>query len=119
MGLSSCPAFTALPSPQEISGWYYLLGEDLGRTKHLKVAMRRLKQSTDLGLIAVATLDCLGLVVLPGCGGAEAGTGQEVKPGSQSAAQESQDTVTLQQLKVGVTGLRPTSTGKMWGQVPA
>lgn len=35
-----------LPSPQEISGWYYLLGEDLGRTKHLKVAMRRLKQST-------------------------------------------------------------------------
>lgn len=30
---------------QEISGWYYLLGEDLGRTKHLKVAVRRLKQS--------------------------------------------------------------------------
>ncbi|PKU30717.1 regulator of g-protein signaling 3- hypothetical protein [Limosa lapponica baueri] len=33
------------PPTQEISGWYYLLGEDLGRTKHLKVAMRRLKQS--------------------------------------------------------------------------
>lgn len=30
---------------QEISGWYYLLGEDLGRTKHLKVAARRLKKS--------------------------------------------------------------------------
>uniref|UniRef100_A0A669Q522 Regulator of G protein signaling 3 n=1 Tax=Phasianus colchicus TaxID=9054 RepID=A0A669Q522_PHACC len=30
---------------QEISGWYYLLGEDLGRTKHLKVAVRRLKKS--------------------------------------------------------------------------
>lgn len=33
------------PPAQEISGWYYLLGEDLGRTKHLKVAVRRLKQS--------------------------------------------------------------------------
>lgn len=29
----------------------------------------------------------------------------EVQPGSGSAAQESQDAVTLQQLKVGVTGL--------------
>lgn len=29
----------------------------------------------------------------------------EVKPGSQSAARESQEAVTLQQLKVGVTGL--------------
>lgn len=111
-----------------------------------------------LGLIAVATL-CLGPAVLPGCGGAEAGTGQggtavpisgvqpplswrgcahdmershlqggivrcadtlvgslsflkilfkivlEVNPGSRSAAQESQDAVTLQQLKVGVAGL--------------
>lgn len=28
---------------QEISGWYYLLGEALGRTKHLKVARRRLR----------------------------------------------------------------------------
>ncbi|XP_059494174.1 regulator of G-protein signaling 3a isoform X1 [Stegostoma tigrinum] len=27
----------------EVNGWYYLLGEDLGRTKHLKVATRRLK----------------------------------------------------------------------------
>lgn len=32
-----------LLSRQEISGWYYLLGEDLGRTKHLKVARRRLQ----------------------------------------------------------------------------
>lgn len=122
-----------------------------------------------LGLIAVAMLclplgcwsffSCLGPAVLPGCGGAEAGTGQggtavpvsgvqpplrwrgcahdmershlqggivrcadtlvgslsflkilfkivlEVNPGSRSAAQESQDAVTLQQLKVGVAGL--------------
>lgn len=29
----------------------------------------------------------------------------EVDPGSRSAAQESQDAVTLQQLKVGVAGL--------------
>lgn len=111
-----------------------------------------------LGLIAVATL-CLGPAVLPGCGGAEAGTEQggtavpisgvqpplswrgcahdmershlqggivrcavtlvgslsflkiffhivlEVNPGSRSAAEESQDAVTLQQLKVGVAGL--------------
>nr|XP_023665366.1 regulator of G-protein signaling 3-like [Paramormyrops kingsleyae] len=28
---------------KEISGWYFLLNEDLGKTKHLKVASRRLK----------------------------------------------------------------------------
>ncbi|KAL2297941.1 hypothetical protein Nmel_016898, partial [Mimus melanotis] len=75
--LIGCMSFgvrSLLSLDKEISGWYYLLGEDLGRTKHLKVAMRRLKQST------------------------------EVKPGSPGAAQERQDTVTLQQLKVGVTG---------------
>ncbi|XP_074968689.1 regulator of G-protein signaling 3 isoform X3 [Phalacrocorax aristotelis] len=54
---------------KEISGWYYLLGEELGRTKHLKVAMRRLKQS------------------------------RELMPGSHSAAQESQDAATMKQLK--------------------
>uniref|UniRef100_A0A452F0E1 Regulator of G protein signaling 3 n=1 Tax=Capra hircus TaxID=9925 RepID=A0A452F0E1_CAPHI len=32
-----------LLSQQEINGWYYLLGEALGRTKHLKVARRRLR----------------------------------------------------------------------------
>ncbi|KAM4663177.1 LOW QUALITY PROTEIN: regulator of G-protein signaling 3 [Discoglossus pictus] len=29
---------------KEFCGWYYLLGEDLGRTKHLKVATRRLRR---------------------------------------------------------------------------
>ncbi|XP_029775695.1 regulator of G-protein signaling 3 isoform X1 [Suricata suricatta] len=32
-----------LTPDKEISGWYHLLGEDLGRTKHLKVARRRLR----------------------------------------------------------------------------
>lgn len=45
-GMSICPCINSFfPPTQEISGWYYLLGEDLGRTKHLKVASRRLKQS--------------------------------------------------------------------------
>lgn len=30
---------------QEIRGWYYLLSEELGRSKHLRVATRRVKQS--------------------------------------------------------------------------
>ncbi|KAJ7420427.1 regulator of G-protein signaling 3 [Pitangus sulphuratus] len=74
--LIGCMSFgvkSLLSLDKEISGWYYLLGEDLGRTKHLKVAMRRLKQSTEPVL------------------------------GSQSAAEESQDAVTLKQLKL----LRP------------
>ncbi|KFP88991.1 Regulator of G-protein signaling 3, partial [Acanthisitta chloris] len=42
--LIGCMSFgvkSLLTLDKEISGWYYLLGEDLGRTKHLKVAMRR------------------------------------------------------------------------------
>ncbi|XP_027505999.1 regulator of G-protein signaling 3 isoform X2 [Corapipo altera] len=73
--LIGCMSFgvkSLLSLDKEISGWYYLLGEDLGRTKHLKVAMRRLKQSTEPVL------------------------------GSQSAAQESQDAVTLKQLKITI-----------------
>lgn len=38
-----CLSMSCLPLGQEVSGWYYLLGEDLGRTKHLKVARRRLR----------------------------------------------------------------------------
>ncbi|KAM7093787.1 regulator of G-protein signaling 3 isoform 3-T3 [Molossus nigricans] len=37
-----------LTPDKEISGWYYLLGEDLGQTKHLKVARRRLRPLRDL-----------------------------------------------------------------------
>ncbi|XP_009986672.1 PREDICTED: regulator of G-protein signaling 3-like, partial [Tauraco erythrolophus] len=48
--LIGCMSFgikSLLTLDKEISGWYYLLGEDLGRTKHLKVATRRLKQSRE------------------------------------------------------------------------
>ncbi|XP_047555350.1 regulator of G-protein signaling 3 isoform X2 [Lutra lutra] len=43
-GLIGCMSFgvkSLLTPDKEVSGWYYLLGEDLGRTKHLKVARRR------------------------------------------------------------------------------
>ncbi|XP_015422625.1 PREDICTED: regulator of G-protein signaling 3-like, partial [Myotis davidii] len=45
-GLIGCMSFgvrSLLTPDKEISGWYYLLGEALGRTKHLKVARRRLR----------------------------------------------------------------------------
>nr|XP_023966154.1 regulator of G-protein signaling 3 isoform X1 [Chrysemys picta bellii]XP_042699393.1 regulator of G-protein signaling 3 isoform X1 [Chrysemys picta bellii] len=48
--LIGCMSFgvkSLLTPDKEVSGWYYLLGEDLGRTKHLKVATRRLKQSRE------------------------------------------------------------------------
>ncbi|ERE86342.1 regulator of G-protein signaling 3-like isoform 5 [Cricetulus griseus] len=49
--LIGCMSFgvrSLLTPDKEISGWYYLLGEDLGRTKHLKVARRRLRPLTDM-----------------------------------------------------------------------
>ncbi|XP_012624316.2 regulator of G-protein signaling 3 isoform X1 [Microcebus murinus] len=49
-GLIGCMSFgvkSLLTPDKEISGWYYLLGEDLGRTKHLKVARRRLRPLRD------------------------------------------------------------------------
>ncbi|XP_075628093.1 regulator of G-protein signaling 3 isoform X2 [Balearica regulorum gibbericeps] len=70
--LIGCMSFgvkSLLTLDKEISGWYYLLGEDLGRTKHLKVATRRLKQSRESML------------------------------GSQGASQDSQDAATMKQLK--------------------
>ncbi|XP_042636331.1 regulator of G-protein signaling 3 [Orycteropus afer afer] len=48
--LIGCMSFgvkSLLTPDKEISGWYYLLGEDLGRTKHLKVARRRLRPLRD------------------------------------------------------------------------
>ncbi|ELK08240.1 Regulator of G-protein signaling 3 [Pteropus alecto] len=45
-GLIGCMSFglkSLLTPDKEISGWYYLLGKALGRTKHLKVARRRLR----------------------------------------------------------------------------
>ncbi|XP_076211457.1 regulator of G-protein signaling 3 isoform X1 [Aptenodytes patagonicus] len=73
--LIGCMSFgvkSLLTLDKEISGWYYLLGEDLGRTKHLKVATRRLKQS------------------------------REPMPGSRGAAQESQEAATMKQLKITI-----------------
>ncbi|XP_045877705.1 regulator of G-protein signaling 3 isoform X2 [Meles meles] len=49
-GLIGCMSFgvkSLLTPDKEVSGWYYLLGEDLGRTKHLKVARRRLRPRRD------------------------------------------------------------------------
>ncbi|XP_059513894.1 regulator of G-protein signaling 3 isoform X3 [Myotis daubentonii] len=49
-GLIGCMSFgvrSLLTPDKEISGWYYLLGEDLGWTKHLKVARRRLRPLRD------------------------------------------------------------------------
>lgn len=49
-GLIGCMSFgvkSLLTPDKEVSGWYYLLGEDLGRTKHLKVARRRLRPLRD------------------------------------------------------------------------
>ncbi|KAM6243794.1 regulator of G-protein signaling 3 isoform 3-T4 [Porphyrio hochstetteri] len=73
--LIGCMSFgvkSLLTLDKEISGWYYLLGEDLGRTKHLKVATRRLKQS------------------------------REPMLGSRGAAQEGQDAAAMEQLKITI-----------------
>ncbi|XP_067825725.1 regulator of G-protein signaling 3a isoform X2 [Heptranchias perlo] len=43
LGCMSFGVKSLLALDKDINGWYYLLGEDLGRTKHLKVATRRLK----------------------------------------------------------------------------
>ncbi|XP_078281926.1 regulator of G-protein signaling 3-like isoform X7 [Rhinoraja longicauda] len=43
LGCMSFGVKSLIELEKEINGWYYLLGEDLGRTKHLKVAARRLK----------------------------------------------------------------------------
>ncbi|KAM6183647.1 regulator of G-protein signaling 3 isoform 2-T2 [Erethizon dorsatum] len=48
--LIGCMSFgvrSLLTPNKDISGWYYLLGEDMGWTKHLKVARRRLRPLRD------------------------------------------------------------------------
>ncbi|CAN0179204.1 unnamed protein product [Lampetra fluviatilis] len=45
LGCMSFGVKTLISAEKEIFGWYYLLGEELGRSKHLKVAARKLKPS--------------------------------------------------------------------------
>ncbi|XP_040819813.1 regulator of G-protein signaling 3 isoform X4 [Ochotona curzoniae] len=61
IGCMSFGVKSLLTPDKEVSGWYYLLGEDLGRTKHLKVARRRLRPLKD------------PLLRVPGCGDTETG----------------------------------------------
>ncbi|KAJ8379741.1 hypothetical protein SKAU_G00005190 [Synaphobranchus kaupii] len=60
---------------KEVTGWYYLLGEDLGRTKHLKVASRRLKHTSEaapsshgaaLEVASPENMQCLTVTILRG-----------------------------------------------------
>ncbi|XP_026068071.1 regulator of G-protein signaling 3 isoform X2 [Carassius auratus] len=45
LGCMSFGVHSLITSSKEIRGWYYLLGEELGRSKHLKVASRRIRQT--------------------------------------------------------------------------
>ncbi|XP_016408832.1 regulator of G-protein signaling 3-like [Sinocyclocheilus rhinocerous] len=45
LGCMSFGVHSLITSSKEIRGWYYLLGEELGRSKHLKVASRRMRQT--------------------------------------------------------------------------
>ncbi|KAF7687277.1 hypothetical protein HF521_014505 [Silurus meridionalis] len=50
LGCMSFGINSLITSAKEIKGWYYLLGEELGRNKHLRVAARRIKQSDEAAL---------------------------------------------------------------------
>ncbi|XP_026795916.3 regulator of G-protein signaling 3 isoform X1 [Pangasianodon hypophthalmus] len=50
LGCMSFGVHSLITSAKEIRGWYYLLGEELGRNKHLRVATRRAKQSDKAAL---------------------------------------------------------------------
>ncbi|XP_036454495.1 regulator of G-protein signaling 3-like isoform X2 [Colossoma macropomum] len=50
LGCMSFGVHSLITSAKEIKGWYYLLGEELGRSKHLRVASRRIKQSAEAAL---------------------------------------------------------------------
>ncbi|XP_060539885.1 regulator of G-protein signaling 3 isoform X2 [Pantherophis guttatus] len=56
LGCMSFGVKTLLGPDKKICGWYYLLGEDLGRTKHLKVGTRQLKRSQEMTLAKPAAL---------------------------------------------------------------
>ncbi|XP_056602025.1 regulator of G-protein signaling 3-like isoform X2 [Triplophysa dalaica] len=47
LGCMSFGVRSLITSSKEIRGWYYLLGEELGRSKHLKVAARRIRQTAE------------------------------------------------------------------------
>ncbi|KTF96058.1 hypothetical protein cypCar_00032143, partial [Cyprinus carpio] len=47
LGCMSFGVHSLITSSKEIRGWYYLLGEELGRSKHLKVASRRIRQTAE------------------------------------------------------------------------
>ncbi|KAF5904807.1 regulator of G-protein signaling 3-like isoform X1, partial [Clarias magur] len=50
LGCMSFGIHSLITSAKEIRGWYYLLGEELGKSKHLRVATRRVKQSDEAAL---------------------------------------------------------------------
>uniref|UniRef100_A0A8C6YHE5 Regulator of G protein signaling 3 n=1 Tax=Naja naja TaxID=35670 RepID=A0A8C6YHE5_NAJNA len=56
LGCMSFGVKTLLGPEKKICGWYYLLGEDLGRTKHLKVGTRHLRQGQEMTLAKPAAL---------------------------------------------------------------
>ncbi|XP_039200816.1 regulator of G-protein signaling 3 isoform X4 [Crotalus tigris] len=56
LGCMSFGVKTLLAPGKKICGWYYLLAEDLGRTKHLKVGTRQLKQGQEMTLATPAAL---------------------------------------------------------------
>ncbi|XP_070614466.1 LOW QUALITY PROTEIN: regulator of G-protein signaling 3-like [Erythrolamprus reginae] len=56
LGCMSFGVKTLLGPDKRICGWYYLLGEDLGRTKHLKVGTRQLKPGQEMTLAKPAAL---------------------------------------------------------------
>ncbi|XP_028852576.1 regulator of G-protein signaling 3 isoform X2 [Denticeps clupeoides] len=47
LGCMSFGIHSLIMAVKEISGWYYLLGEELGRGKHLRVACRRVRRPAD------------------------------------------------------------------------
>ncbi|XP_058843178.1 regulator of G-protein signaling 3-like [Acipenser ruthenus] len=72
LGCMSFGVSSLIAHEKEIGGWYYLLGEELGRTKHLKVAARHRKQRQEAPNHAAHTerspenMDSLTVTILRG-----------------------------------------------------